>query len=94
VTAAPDEPRRNPANDSTGAVGLVGVMEQHTPSQAVELLTIEEAAHRIRMSVRHVRRLVAERRIAHHRLGRAIRLHPADLDAYVAAGRVEPGDES
>jgi len=42
------------------------------------------------MSVRYVRRLVAERRIAFHKMGRAVRLQVADVDAYVATGRVEP----
>lgn len=55
-----------------------------------ELLTIDEAAKRIRMSVRHVRRLIAEGAIAHHRLGRSIRFDPADLEAYLAATRVGP----
>ena len=55
-----------------------------------EMLTIEEAAARIKMSVRYVRRLIAERRIPFHRLGRAVRIHPADLAAFVEAGRVEP----
>jgi excisionase family DNA binding protein len=66
----------------------------HRPAPADELLTITEAAQRLRLSVRHVRRLLAERRIAYHRLGRSIRLHPADLDTYVAAGRVESDDGS
>jgi excisionase family DNA binding protein len=55
-----------------------------------ELLTIEEAAERISMSARYVRRLVAERRIVFYRLGRSVRIEPSDLAAYVAAGRVEP----
>jgi excisionase family DNA binding protein len=55
-----------------------------------ELLTVEEAAARLKMSVRYVRRLVTERRIAFHRIGRAIRFDPADLAAHVRAGRVEP----
>ncbi|MEV1155424.1 helix-turn-helix domain-containing protein [Micromonospora chokoriensis] len=55
-----------------------------------ELLTIEEAASRIGMSVRYVRRAVAERQIAFHRLGRSIRIDPVDLAAFVHAGRVEP----
>jgi excisionase family DNA binding protein len=55
-----------------------------------ELLTIEEAAVRINMSVRYVRRLVAERRIVFYRLGRAVRFASADLAAFVQAGRVEP----
>jgi len=54
------------------------------------LLTIDEAAERIRMSTRHVRRLIADGQIAYHRLGRAIRLHGADLDAYIASGRIDP----
>jgi excisionase family DNA binding protein len=55
-----------------------------------DLLTIEEAAARLKMSVRYVRRLVAERRIAFHKLGRAVRFDPADLAAFVRDGRVEP----
>jgi excisionase family DNA binding protein len=54
-----------------------------------ELLTIEEAAEVMGMSARHVRRLVAERRIAFHKLGRSVRIARADIDAYVEAGRVE-----
>ena len=58
--------------------------------ETAELLTIDEAARRIRMSVRHVRRLIADGAIAHHRFGRSIRFHPADLEAYLAATRVGP----
>jgi len=60
------------------------------PVLPTELLTIEEAANRLKMSVRYVRRAVAERQIAFHRLGRSIRIDPADLAAFVHAGRVEP----
>jgi excisionase family DNA binding protein len=42
------------------------------------------------MSVRFVRRLVAERRVAFHKVGRSVRFTAADLDVFVAAGRVEP----
>jgi excisionase family DNA binding protein len=55
-----------------------------------ELLTVEEAAERMKMSARHVRRLVQERRIAFHRLGRSVRISPEDIAAYVASTRVEP----
>ena len=58
------------------------------------LLTVEGAARRMGMSVRHVQRLVAERRIAHLRLGRSVRIDPSDVDAYLAATRVEPITES
>lgn len=59
-----------------------------------DLLTIEEAALNMRMSPRHVRRLVAERRIAFHKLGRSVRLSSADIRTYVDAGRVEPMTET
>jgi excisionase family DNA binding protein len=54
------------------------------------LLTVEEAAGRLGTSARFVRRLVFERRIAFVKVGRHVRIAPADLDAYVASGRVDP----
>jgi excisionase family DNA binding protein len=55
------------------------------------LLTVEEAADRLGTSVRFVRRLILERRIAYTKLGRHVRITPRDLDAFVRAGRVEVG---
>jgi excisionase family DNA binding protein len=55
-----------------------------------EVLTVEQAAARINMSVRYVRRLIAERRIPFHKIGRCVRLKASDLDAHVTADRVEP----
>jgi excisionase family DNA binding protein len=53
------------------------------------LLTVDEAAERLGTSTRFIRRLIAERRIAYTKLGRHVRIAAADLDAYVASGRVE-----
>jgi excisionase family DNA binding protein len=53
------------------------------------LLTIDEAATRLAVTPRFVRRLVAERRIAFHRVGKFIRFDPADVDALIREGRVE-----
>ena len=53
-----------------------------------KLLTMEEAAGRLGTSVRFVRRLVFERRIAFVKVGRHVRICPGDLDAFIAAGRV------
>jgi excisionase family DNA binding protein len=53
------------------------------------LLTVEEAAERLRTSTRFVRRLVAERRIAYVKVGRHVRLDLADVEAFIAARRVE-----
>lgn len=59
-------------------------------AQASDLLTVEQAAHRMSMSARYVRRLIAERRIVFYRLGRSVRIDPTDLTALIASGRVEP----
>jgi len=60
------------------------------PLNTGELLNVEEAAERMGMSVRYVRRLIAERRIAFYRIGRSIRIDSADLTALVESSRVEP----
>ena len=57
-------------------------------------LTVPEAAHYLNTTVRFIRRLIEERRIAFHRLGRHVRLTRKDLDSFIAAGRVEPAHPS
>jgi excisionase family DNA binding protein len=54
-----------------------------------KLLTMDEAAGQLGTSVRFMRRLVFERRIAFVKVGRHVRICPADLDAFIAAGRVD-----
>ncbi len=51
------------------------------------LLTVEQAAERLGTSVRFIRRLRAERRIAVVKLGKHIRIDSTDLDAYITASR-------
>ena len=53
------------------------------------LLSTEQAAERLGTSVRFVRRLIAERRIAYVKLGRHVRIAERDLVNFVATGRVE-----
>jgi excisionase family DNA binding protein len=55
------------------------------------LLSIEQAAERLGTSVRFVRRLIAERRIAYTKLGRHVRIAERDLINFVVTGRVEAG---
>lgn len=57
-----------------------------TPSP---LLTIDEAATYLSVTPRFVRRLLDERRIPKVKLGKFVRLHRDDLDAFIAAGRTE-----
>ena len=65
---------------------LVG--EGRTP-ELDTLLSVEQAAERLGTSVRFVRRLIAERRIAYVKVGRHVRLDPTDVEAFIAASRVE-----
>jgi len=53
------------------------------------LLSVEQAAERLGTSVRFVRRLIAERRIAYVKVGRHVRLDPTDVEAFITASRVE-----
>jgi excisionase family DNA binding protein len=55
-------------------------------------LTVPETAEYLNTSERFVRRLIAERRIAFHHVGRHIRLSMTDLDTWLATSRVEPLD--
>ena len=53
-------------------------------------LTVSETAVYLNTSERFVRRLITERRIAFHHVGRHVRFSLSDLDAWLAASRVEP----
>jgi excisionase family DNA binding protein len=57
---------------------------------ADQLLTVEAVAERMSTSVRFVRRLIAERRIEFVKIGRHVRISESALEAFIAAGRVEP----
>lgn len=57
-----------------------------------KMLTVEQAAEALNTTPRFVRRLVAERRICFHHVGRHVRITEEDLAAFVAAGRVRPPD--
>ena len=64
---------------------------QGRPPELDTLLSVEQAAERLGASVRFVRRLVFERRIAYVKLGRHVRITARDLDAFIRASRVEVG---
>jgi excisionase family DNA binding protein len=44
-----------------------------------QLLTIEQLAERLGITVRHVRRLVAERRVPYLKVGRLVRFDPSEI---------------
>ena len=47
------------------------------------LLTIEELAEHLGVTVRHVRRLIAERRVPFVKVGRFVRFDPAAITAWL-----------
>jgi excisionase family DNA binding protein len=60
------------------------------PPPAPTIVDVSGAAQYLGTSERFIRRLVSERRIAYHHVGRLVRFDVADLRAYLDANRVEP----
>jgi excisionase family DNA binding protein len=54
------------------------------------LLDVNEVARRLGTEPRFVRRLIAERRIEFHRVGRHVRISERALAEFIDAGRVAP----
>ena len=52
------------------------------------LLTIDDVAERLGVSVRHVRRLVFERRIPYLKWGHLLRFDVLDIDLWLAESRI------
>jgi excisionase family DNA binding protein len=55
-----------------------------------QLLTIEQLADRLGITVRHVRRLVAERRVPYLKVGKLVRFDPADIADWLQNERRVP----
>lgn len=58
--------------------------------RAAGLLGVLDLADRLGTSERFVRRLVAERRVPFHKVGKYVRFDPRDIDTWLANHRVEP----
>ena len=56
---------------------------------AQPLLDIEQAAERLNVSPRFIRRLVAQRRIDYLKIGKFIRFQPDELDSWIEDQRVQ-----
>ena len=54
------------------------------------LLTVEQAAERLSTGPRFIRRLIAERRIEYHKVGRHVRISEHALADFIEVGRVAP----
>ncbi len=55
-----------------------------------QLVSIEDLASSLGVSVRHVRRLVSERRIPFHKWGRLLRFDVHEVNAWIDDACVEP----
>ena len=60
------------------------------PAPSAPLIDIDHAAERLGVTTRFMRRLVDERRIPFHKIGKYVRFDPADIDRFAIQGRVEP----
>jgi excisionase family DNA binding protein len=61
-----------------------------TTSTLPQLLTIDQLAEQLNVSVRHVRRLVAERRVPYLKVGKFVRFDPTDIASWLERSRVTP----
>ena len=57
------------------------------PHPTADLIDIAAVAQRLGVQVRHVRRLVHERRIPYIKWGQLLRFDPADIDTWIDAAR-------
>jgi excisionase family DNA binding protein len=67
---------------------------QDRQPSTTELLDLKGAAAYLGVPVSYIRRLVLEKRVAYHKVGRYLRFKCADLDQLVDRGRIEPKDEA
>ena len=66
------------------------MMARQQETVAPVLLDVEQVAIRLGTKPRFVRRLIAERRIEFHKVGRYVRISESALCDFIDAGRVEP----
>ena len=63
-------------------------MSSTVRSSETPLVDISGTADRLGVSVRYVRRLVAERRIPYVKLGHYLRFDPAEIDEWIDRSRI------
>jgi excisionase family DNA binding protein len=63
------------------------------PGDVRRLISIDDLADNLGVSVRHVRRLVSERRIPFHKWGRLLRFDVDEVNRWLDGTRVAPTEE-
>jgi excisionase family DNA binding protein len=76
---------------------MVSHMRQHEPAGLTQMrqrpmLTPQEAAERLNVTLRFIRRLCHERRVPYTKVGKLVRFDPDELEAWILAQRVVPRD--
>lgn len=66
-------------------------MSTTTQADRLPLMDLPAVAVRLGVNERHVRRLVAERRIPFLKWGHLLRFDPVEIDAWLNTSRVPPG---
>ena len=60
-----------------------------TVPEPAPLMTVAEVANHLQVSIRTVRRLITAQELTVVRVGKAVRVRPADLLAYVTAAALQ-----
>jgi len=68
----------------------MGQLSIDLSSSREPLMTIDQVAERLGVTVRHIRRLVDERRIPYLKWGKLLRFDPAEIDAWLDEARRRP----
>ena len=68
----------------------LAVEEGIASTRGISLLDVEAVATRLEVRNRFIRRLVLERRIPFHKIGRLIRFDPVEIDRWIAEQRIDP----
>lgn len=69
---------------------MTAVRQTRLPlDRSVRLLTIDETAARLSVSIRNVRHQIYLRRLPIVKIGRLVRVDERDLEAFIESGRVD-----
>ncbi len=91
VTAL-DNSKPGRSRDHGSTAKRAGTTHLTSESALPRLLSIDEVADHLGITPRHIRRLVAERRIPYVKVGRFVRFDPSSVMSWLDGARREPGD--